>query len=291
LTCQRECATLPPRCRIANLCERCMFYLLSKLVPPFIYPLGLACILILLSLLLHRRTRLRTLALALALALLWLGGNRLAAMSLMRSLEWQYLPSPALRDYSERAEVIVVLGGGTRGPDYPRLSSEINEAGDRLLYAAQLYRHSVAPRILLSGGSARVVGKAPSTDAENMARVLAEVGVPVEALILENVSRNTYENAIETRRVLEDQGIDRIVLVTSAVHMPRAASVFRKAGFDVVPASADYQITEEEWAYFTQPNLVIQLNNLLPVAYHLELTSRALKEYIGLAVYRLRGWR
>jgi uncharacterized SAM-binding protein YcdF (DUF218 family) len=268
-----------------------MFYLLSKFLPPFVYPLGLACVLILLALVLRGRDRWRTAVLVTALAVLWLGGNRLVAMSLMRSLEWRHLPSPALREYGERADVIVVLGGGTRAYDYPRLSSEVNEAGDRLLYAAQLYQHGVAPRILLSGGSSRVLGKASSSDAENMARVLTEIGIPVDALISEDVSRNTHENAVETRRILQDQGIDRIVLVTSAVHMPRAESVFRKAGFAVIPAPTDYQITEQDWAYFIRPNLLIQLNNLIPVAHHLELTSRALKEYIGLVVYGIRGWR
>jgi uncharacterized SAM-binding protein YcdF (DUF218 family) len=274
-----------------------MFYLLSKFLPPLVYPLGLACLLILFSLLLGERARLRiprglrAAALSTALALLWLGGNRLVAMSLLRSLEWRHLPSPALREYSERAEVIVVLGGGTRALDYPRPSSEVNEAGDRLLYAARLYRRGVAPRILLSGGSARVAGEPGPTDAENMANVLADLGVPREALILETNSRNTRENAVETWSILSRQGITRIVLVTSASHMPRAVGVFRTAGFDVVPAPTDFQVTQNGWIYYTGPHALIQVYNLIPSAFHLEQTTRALKEYVGLVVYGLRGWR
>ena len=268
-----------------------MFYVLSKFLPPLVYPLGLACLLIAVALWLRQRPRWRAAALATALALLWAGGNRLVAMSLLRSLEWQRLPGPELRAYEERAEVIVVLGGGTRAFDYPRPSSEVNEAGDRLLYAAQLYRRGVAPRILLSGGNARMVGEAGSSDAEEMANVLVEIGVPREALVLEATSRNTRENAVETRRILQGQGIERIVLVTSASHMPRACSVFEKLGFEVIPAPTDFRVSQEEWAYYTRPNVWIQLYNALPAAAHLETTSRALKEYIGLAVYRLRGWR
>lgn len=268
-----------------------MFYILSKFLPPFVYPLGLACILILFSLALRGRARWRTAALVTALALLWLGGNRLVAMSLLRSLEWRHLPSPELRAYSERAEVIVVLGGATRALEYPRLSSEVNEAGDRLLYAAQLYWRGVAPRILLSGGSARIAGEAGPTDAENMANVLGDIGIPREALVLEETSRNTRENALHTRSILSEQGIERIILVTSASHMPRAASVFRKVGFEVIPAPVDFQVTQRGWAYYTRPNLLIQLYNLLPAAFHLEQTTRALKEYVGLVVYGLRGWR
>jgi uncharacterized SAM-binding protein YcdF (DUF218 family) len=268
-----------------------MFYLLSKFLPPLVYPLGLACLLIAVTLWLRERPRLRTAALVTALALLWLGGNRLVAMSLMRSLEWRYLPGPGLRAYDERAEVIVVLGGGTRAPAYPRLYSEVNEAGDRLLYAARLYRRGVAPLILLSGGNARVAGEPGPTDAESMADVLVDIGIPREALVLEATSRNTRENAVETRRILQDRGIDRIVLVTSASHMPRACSVFQKLGFDVIPAPTDFHVSQQGWAYYTTPNVWIQLYNLLPAASHLEGTTRALKEYIGLAVYGLRGWR
>jgi uncharacterized SAM-binding protein YcdF (DUF218 family) len=268
-----------------------VFYILSKFLPPLVYPLGLACILIAVALWLREHPRWRTAALVTALALLWLGGNRLVAMSLLRSLEWRHLPGPVLRAYDERAEAIVVLGGGTRALAYPRLSSEVNEAGDRLLYAAQLYRRGVAPRILLSGGNARVAGEAGSSDAEEMANVLVDIGIPREALVLEATSRNTRENAVETRRILQERGIDRIVLVTSASHMPRAYSVFQQLGFDVIPAPTDFQVSQPGWVYYTTPNVLIQLYNLLPAASHLELTTRALKEYIGLVVYRLRGWR
>jgi uncharacterized SAM-binding protein YcdF (DUF218 family) len=274
-----------------------VFFILSKFLPPFIYPLGLACLLILSVLVLREKAwprlsrRLRTVALLTALALLALGGNRLVAMSLLRSLEWRFLPSPALRDYSERADVIVVLGGGTRAFEYPRLSSEVNEAGDRLLYAAKLYRRGVAPRILLSGGSAWVAGGPGPTDAENMANLLRDIGIPREALILEAVSRNTRENAVQTWSILSAQGIERIVLVTSAMHMPRAESVFRRVGFEVVPAPTDFQVTEGGWAYYTRPHVGVQLYNLIPSSFELYRTTYALKEYVGMVVYRLRGWR
>lgn len=282
-----------------------MFFLLSKFLPPFIYPLGLACLLLGVALWFcwrirrlgshsqqiptHRRWQ--TAAIGAALALLWLGGNRLVATSLLRSLEWRHLPSLKLRDYSERADAIVVLGGGARSFDYPRLDSEVNEAGDRMLYAARLYRHGVAPRILLSGGSARLAGGSDSTDAGNMANVLVDIGIPREALVLETTSRNTRENALETWSILSGQEIERIVLVTSASHMPRAESVFRAVGFDVVPAPTDFQVTQQGWAYCTRPHVLVQLHNLIPAAFYLDQTTRALKEYVGLVVYGLRGWR
>jgi uncharacterized SAM-binding protein YcdF (DUF218 family) len=267
-----------------------MFYFLSKSLPPLIYPLGLACVALAVALVLHVRRRWQTGMVAVALVVLLLGGNRLVATFLTRSLEWRYLPSPELIAFETRADAIVVLGGGTRGPGFPRPSVEVNEAGDRVLYAARLYRRGVAPHVLLSGGAAPWVGAASATDAESMAELLIDIGVPQEALWLELASRNTRENAVQTAAMLSERGIERIVLVTSAAHMPRSYALFAKTGLQVVPAPTDFQVTQQGWAYYTQPNLWIQLYNLLPTATNLVRTTRALKEYVGMAVYGLRGW-
>ena len=265
-----------------------MFYFLSKFLPLFVYPVGLACVLLVLALWVRGRPRWQATLIAVALATLLLGGNRLVAMTLLRSLEWQYLPDPG--SSVPGAEVIVVLGGGTRPQTYPRPFSEINEGGDRLLYAAQLYRQGAAPRILVSGGNAPIVGPALVPESESMGHILTAIGVPREALLLESSSANTYENAVETRAILKGQGVSRVILITSASHMPRAYAVFAKTGLDVTPAPADFLVTQEDWAYYTQPDLMVQLFNLLPTADNLAGTTRALKEYIGIATYRLRGW-
>lgn len=267
-----------------------MFYILSKFLPLLIYPLGLACVLLVVALWLTRRPRWRTTVVALALALLWLGGNRIVAMLLMRSLEQTYLPSAVLLNGELKADVIVVLGGGTRTGAYPRPTSEVNEAGDRLLYAARLYRQGVAPHLLLSGGRAVIVETTSVPEAESMAEILVEVGVPREALWLEPVSRNTYENAVESLPILQAKGVKRIVLVTSASHMPRSVAVFAKTGLEVIPAATDFQVTQEDWAYYTQLNPLIQFSNLLPRASDLERTTRVLKEYVGIVIYRVQGW-
>jgi uncharacterized SAM-binding protein YcdF (DUF218 family) len=267
-----------------------MFFPLSKLLPPLIYPLGLACVLLVVALWLSRRRRWQMGATIVSLGLLWLGGNTLVAMGLTRALEEQYLPSAALRAYQVRADAIVVLGGGTRSGDYPRPTPEVNEAGDRLLYGAHLYRRGIAPRILVTGGRAELVQSARVSGAETMADILVEIGVPREKIRLESQSRNTYENAVETAAILRQSGLERIVLVTSATHMPRAVAAFAKTGLEVIPAPTDFQVTQADWDYYTQPNLVIQLYNLLPRAHSLYQTTRALKEYVGILIYRLQGW-
>src|SRR5215211_2260810 len=108
-----------------------MLLFLSKFLPLLIYPLGLACVILVLALIVQRRRSWQTGLIVLAFALLWLGGNRFVTMALVSSLERQYSPPTQLPDKS----VVVVLGGGTKAGVAPRPIHEVSEAGDRVLYA------------------------------------------------------------------------------------------------------------------------------------------------------------
>ena len=113
-----------------------------------------------------------------------------------------------------------------------------------------------------------------------MLRFLADLGVPPEAILLEGRSRNTRENALYTAEILSAEGIDRVLLVTSALHMPRALATFRAAGIDAEPAPTDFEVMPEP----------AHLMRWLPDAEALSDSTRALKEYVGWWVYRWRGW-
>lgn len=263
-----------------------MFVYLSKLLPLLIYPVGLTCLLLLALLLLRRRPRWVSWLAAAALLVLWLGANPLVSLWLVRSLEWRYLPPAEL----PHAEVIVLLGGGEAAPAPPQQLPGINDAGDRMIYAAWLYKQGASPHVLLSGGVVGVDGPALEPGAEVMAGLLGMLGVPADALWLEPRSRNTYENAVEVKKLLDAKGIQRIILVTSAMHMPRSAAIFARQGFDVIPAPTDYNVTQAGWDYAWTPDPAVQIFNLVPDADSLVMTTRALKEYTGILIYRLRGW-
>jgi uncharacterized SAM-binding protein YcdF (DUF218 family) len=262
-----------------------LFIFLSKFLPLWIYPLGLAILLLILGVALARRPRLLKTCVVLALIVLWLGGNSWVSKSLRRGLEWQYLPPQEIPN----AEVIVLLGGGTESQEYPRQTAEVNGAGDRVIYTTWLYKQGKAPHILLSSGRIDwlVTDDSPTRD---MAELLQIMGVPEQALWMEGTSRNTYENAVNSRQILEEKGIHRIILVTSAMHMPRSVGLFRKQGFEVIPAPADFSVTQVGWAQLWSPNLATQIFNFLPSADNLAATTLSLKEYIGYFIYRLRGW-
>jgi uncharacterized SAM-binding protein YcdF (DUF218 family) len=263
-----------------------MFVFLSKFIPPLLYPLGLAVVFLVLALILHKHARLRKFALILALAILLVASNRWVSISLARSLEWRYLPQGEISP----AEVIVLLGGGTDPASPPRPMVEVNGAGDRMLYAALLYRQGKAPVILASGGNIDFFGSRPSTPAAEMAAILELTGVPEQAIWLQPKSQNTYEDALYCAQILKEKGITRVILVTSAMHMPRSVALFEKQGIQVVPAPTDFSVTQDSWADLTGANLPGQIIYLLPSTSSLSLTTNALKEYLGILAYRLRGW-
>ena len=258
-----------------------MFLFLSKLLPKFLYPPGLAALFALAALFLTRYPRAQKALILGAALVLILGGNAWVSSALAKSLEWRHLP-----DDIPSADAIVLLGGGMRSNRPPRPTVEVGEAGDRMLYAAHLYREGKAPYILLTSGL-YPWNPNETTDAENMGTLMEFLGIPADALVLETKSTNTYENALYSKPMLDEMGAQRILLVTSAMHMPRAVMIFEKMGFDVIPAPTDFQVTE------SNPNdnwLANFLLEIVPDTTSMNLFSTALKEYIGIFVYRLRGW-
>jgi uncharacterized SAM-binding protein YcdF (DUF218 family) len=112
-----------------------MFVFLSKLLPLFIYPLGLSCLLMVAALTaLWKRPKWAAVPIAAALIILLLGSSGWVSKSLVRSLEWQNLPPAEL----PQAEAIIVLGGGVKAALPPRAWVELSEAGDRILYASKV---------------------------------------------------------------------------------------------------------------------------------------------------------
>lgn len=260
-----------------------MFLFLSKLLPLFVYPVGLVCLLLLGAMLTYwKRPRFAGGCVGVALLVVLLAGNGWVADALARSLEWQYLPSGEL----PQVAAIVVLGGSTKSPVPPRPWVDLSEEGDRILHGAQLFRQGKAPVVILSGGRIYWRGSG-SSESMDMAAVIETMGVPSRAILQDPASLNTRENAVNVQQILQQQQIQGpILLVTSAMHMPRSMAVFRKLGMDAIAAPTDFQVTfvrEDQGV----AGFVLQL---LPDADALAQTTKVLKEYLGLLIYRLRGW-
>jgi uncharacterized SAM-binding protein YcdF (DUF218 family) len=259
-----------------------MFLFLSKLLPLLLYPVGLTIVLAIVGLVLYKRRRpkLATSLIILGIWLLYISSTELVAHALTRSLENQNRPVEIAP-----ADAIVVLGGGTKTPQAPRLMPEVSEAGDRVIYAAKLYKDGKAPKIILSGGRVTWKGETGSESAD-MAILLDLLGIPRSAMLEDPTSLNTRQNAVNVQQIVDREGLRKLILVTSATHMPRSLAIFRRLGMDVVAAPTDFYTTDADRQMSPQGRLL----SLLPDAENLFLTSRSLKEYVGILVYRLRGW-
>ncbi|MEM8600947.1 MAG: YdcF family protein [Bacteroidota bacterium] len=263
-------------------------YVLSKLLPQLVYPLGLTCVVLVVAAWRAKQGGRRWVLFA--LAVLWLGSNRYVAYPFFGALESRAVELRAAVPDSAQAGAIVVLGGGTQARDAPRRTAEVSEAGDRVLYAAHLWRTGHAPLVVVSGGNANFDPQGEADEAEGMAALLRFIGLPDSALVLEAASRNTYENAVETKRLLDARGISDVWLVTSAFHMDRAQRTFEAQGLTVYAAPTDFHVTEAKRARLGVLRPDVVLWNLLPDAGMLDLITGGLKEHLGLAVYRVRGW-
>lgn len=266
--------------------SRAMFLFLSKLLPLLLYPVGLSIVLMGFACFwVVKRPGRSRLVLVLAIALLWLSSTQLVSQALVRSLEAQTLAQPIQIAELPKADAIVLLGGATRSAHPPRPWIDLSEEGDRVLHTLRLYQAGKAAKVILSGGRIDWRG-AGTPESEDMATVLTALGVPSSALLQDPTSLNTYQNAINVQQILRKQELKRILLVTSAMHMPRSLAIFRKLGIDVVPAPTDFLVSNRETLDTPQARLL----SLLPDGEHLRATNRALKEYLGLWIYRLRGW-
>lgn len=250
---------------------------LSKFLPQLVYPFNLALLLLLAALLLiiFGRRRSGVFTGFVAFVILVVCASPLPLV-LYRQHELRYPPVPI--SSSPTADVIVLLGGDVGLPVPPRTESQLH--GNRLLHAFRLFEASKAPLILVTGGNV-FPQEGLSAEATYSKAILAGWGVPDDAILTESKSRNTRQNALYSHQILSAQGIDRILLVTSAFHMPRAAAVFRHAGFEVMPSPSSVSVTD-----YRRPKLL----DWWPSLGNLGKAQVLMRERLGIFVYRLRGW-
>ncbi|KQU89943.1 hypothetical protein ASD99_16180 [Mesorhizobium sp. Root695] len=254
-----------------------MFFYLSKIFWFFIQPLNLAIFLLLAGLLsaLIGRRRLAVTGSALAFLILALSAWTSLGATMLNPLEERF-PKPPL---PQKVDGIVVLGGGFEGAiNLVRGGYELNSGGDRMVETAILARRFSTAKVVVSGGTGELFLEGEG-DAATAPRLLTALGITTDRLILENKSRNTYENAVFTKELVTPKPGETWLLVTSAFHMPRAKALFDKAGFATVPWPVDYRTSGREGIGLFRDN----------PADSLQATTTAIREWIGLIAYWLSG--
>jgi len=220
------------------------------------------------------RGRKRGLALAATFVLLYLQSTPAVVDALTAPLE-RY--PPLSLDHLPVADAIVVLGGGRyrAAPEYGR-DSVSEQSLERLQYAADIERVSGLP-ILVSGGSEQ--GE-PDAEATIMADMLRDTFGIKANIVTETRSRNTAENALYAKELLDARGWHRVLLVTHARHMPRSVAMFEQAGVAVIPASVRFDARPDD-----RPMVLL---DWLPSAEAMRQLHNAYHEYVGLLWYRVR---
>ena len=144
---------------------------------------------------------------------------------------------PAIKiDELPSYDIGIVLSG-ISSPQEPRDRVYLDKGSDRILHTLQLYRLGKIKRILISGGSGRLFGDTIS-EASELARIFLLCGIPSTDILTEDKSLNTRENAVLTKKFMEENNIDgKTLLITSAFHMRRARLCFKKVGLnpDIFP--------------------------------------------------------
>jgi uncharacterized SAM-binding protein YcdF (DUF218 family) len=210
--------------------------------------------------------------LAASLVLLYSLSTPFCSGLLSHSLE-KY-PAIAENDLATDAQAIVVLGADeyAAAPEFDQRDTVGATSLERIRYAAWLHRATGGLPLLTTGGKLR---PRATPVGETMAATLREeFGVPVRWV--ENASTNTYENVKFSAAILEDAGVHKIYLVTSASHMRRSVATFEAAGFDVVPAPTNLPSP-------IRPGI----GDFLPRARSMHESSLAIYEWIGLVWYHL----
>ncbi|TGE24704.1 YdcF family protein [Hymenobacter aquaticus] len=253
-----------------------MFFLLSKILPFALEPAVWLLALLAAALLSRRHPRRQRGFLLAALALTLIGTN--SGLVNEAYLAWE-MPPVRLRRIAPH-DAGVLLTGITHPLKSPHDRVYLGEGADRFTNALWLYRAGRIRYIIVSGGSGSI-RQVAHTEAHDLATLLRLAGVPRQRILVEEQSRNTRENALNTKLLLSRHPeIRSLVLITSAFHQRRALACFRKVGLQPTPFPADYRTNDP----------VRTPSYWLPDASALGRWSHLLHEITGYLTYKLLGY-
>lgn len=244
----------------------CAVLFFNKLLPAFVLPIGIVAVLVLLAAWKKWRC-----AAILAAVVLIASSTGVVANALLRPLENAY-PARSIGSVAE-ADAVLVLGGIMSPGKEVGLVTEWSEAVERFEAGIEIVRRDKA-RVLLFTGDPR------GSEGSALAREAIERGIPREQIAVIGTVANTADEAEQLRRYAAQHGLRRVLLVTSAWHMPRAMRLFRRAGVEIVPFPVDYRGLSNR----TLPYL-----DWIPNATSLGKTELALRECYGMAFYAVFG--
>lgn len=254
-----------------------MFFTLSKILGYLTSPLVWVCLLLVASWLVRKKKWRRRLFYAGMITLLFFS-NDFIANEVMRLWE---VPATPYASISKTYKYGVLLTGVTSTDLHVTQPADrvyFTRGADRVVHTVDLYKRGVVKKILVSGGSGRLITTCKK-EADDIVKALVLMGVAEPDILLENESRNTAESARKVKAMLHEPG--EILLITSAFHMRRSAGCFRKVALQVDTFSTDFYTHPR---YFT-PDVL-----LVPKVEALQIWQRLIKEWVGITAYRFAGY-
>ena len=255
-----------------------MFFIASKILLFLIQPLNWLALFLLYALF-GKKKIWKKRSLSLAVFTLFFFSNPFIINQLIRAWE---IPPRLMSSLEPQYEVGIVLGGYANLETYPQEDRlHIGGSATRITTAVELYHQKKINKILLSGGSGKILGE-KKIEADAARNFLIRIGIPAADILLETDSRNTYENAMYSSKLIEDQlpGAN-CLLITSAWHLRRATPCFEKSGLQVTPFAVDI---------LSEPNKLNINNWLMPNSGAFNEWNLFTKEIIGYLVYWFSGY-
>jgi uncharacterized SAM-binding protein YcdF (DUF218 family) len=253
-----------------------MFFILSKLLFYLVMPLTWILIALFYAIFTRHQNR-RKKALVTATILLLFFTNPFISNEAW--LAWEHPPTPINK--LQQYDAAIILTGITNTDKSPHDRVYLQKGADRVMLPLQLYKEGYIQKIIISGGSGSLTPKTP-TEAAQLKRLLLYAGVPADVILTEEKSRNTHENALFTKALLQQQPqLKKLLLVTSAFHMRRAPACFQKQGISADGFSTDFYTSDRS---FSMDQL------LIPQELHLYHWQKLFHEVLGFIVYKIMGY-
>ncbi len=253
-----------------------MFFVLSKVLNVLTNPLVLVFGFFLVSIF-HRNKKWKKRFFWTAFSLLFFFSNDFISNEVMHAWE---IPAVPYADVKKEYDWGIVLTGVTQNDKQPDDRVYFHRGADRVVHAVELYKRGIIKKIMISGGSGRLV-TIERKEANEIFKVMVLMGVPEKDLAVENESRNTYESAVQVKELLQYGSDHAYLLITSAFHLRRAEACFKKAGFRVDVFSTDF---------YTHPRYFSPDVLFIPKADSIMIWQRLFKEWTGMVAYKFAGY-
>ena len=193
---------------------------------------------------------------------------------------WEVDPKPFTNLHPHK--IGIVLTGATLPLIQPDDRVYFQRGADRVTHSIQLYKLGLIEKVLISGGSGRIL-KQDEPEANKFKKVMLIAGVQERDIIIENKTRNTYESAVAVNSMLDSMNVkpEDCILITSAFHMRRSMACYEKAGIPMESFSTDFYGVPDKHLF---PTI------LVPGIQGFVIWEKLFKEWIGLFAYKIAGY-